>query len=152
MCGENIPRKAFRPLIAGSSPRVRGKHSHNVTGQTDRGLIPACAGKTWTSTTARRDEPAHPRVCGENVTAGVMSCQATGSSPRVRGKRRSRPLSPPRARLIPACAGKTCFFGGLVGHLTAHPRVCGENGYEPVNPASIDGSSPRVRGKLGCPL
>ena len=71
-----------------------------------------------------------------------------GSSPRMRGKLHVIDENSFVNRLIPAHAGKT---GGptIVASLAwAHPRACGENGYEPVNPASIDGSSPRMRGKL----
>ena len=52
-------------------------------------------------------------------------------------------------RLIPACAGKTVGPGAGGGAAEAHPRVCGENeaGWEWTY--VDDGSSPRVRGKLG---
>ena len=51
-------------------------------------------------------------------------------------------------RLIPACAGKTgddCEAGDRRG---AHPRVCGENAALDRSPKALQGSSPRVRGKL----
>ena len=57
--------------------------------------------------------------------------------------------SPFPSRLIPARAGKTEFF--LAGRLggPAHPRACGENRRPAVVQVGPDGSSPRVRGKLG---
>ena len=76
---------------------------------------------------------------------------STGSSPRVRGKRRIHVREPQGVRLIPACAGKT---GGDLPHPVkrgAHPRVCGENRFDTDPLLHDDGSSPRVRGKPGRP-
>ena len=50
---------------------------------------------------------AHPRVCGENLCIAGARSPATGSSPRVRGKRLIGTEVDRRRRLIPACAGKT---------------------------------------------
>ena len=46
VCGENFTAPWMRPVIAGSSPRVRGKLGEKVTALRSGGLIPACAGKT----------------------------------------------------------------------------------------------------------
>ena len=72
-----------------------------------------------------------------------------GSSPRVRGKRKSASRTSQFWRLIPACAGKTtpCFLPA--NRYTAHPRVCGENRIFPRATRTVEGSSPRVRGKPG---
>ena len=51
------------------------------------------------------------------------------------------------AGLIPACAGKTAAQLTLFVLSQAHPRVCGENGWRPVDSPLTTGSSPRVRGK-----
>ena len=71
-----------------------------------------------------------------------------GSSPHARGK-------PPLARalvcamgLIPACAGKTPFWGKVQPNLWAHPRMRGENTTLIATLATITGSSPHARGKL----
>ena len=52
-------------------------------------------------------------------------------------------------RLIPAYAGKTEM--DLIDHLGlwAHPRVCGENCHAVIVIVRTQGSSPRMRGKLG---
>ena len=86
VCGENRPRGSVRSGLRGSSPRVRGKRLSAVYRSISIRLIPACAGKTMVYALSRPSGKAHPRVCGENVTGAVMSCQAEGSSPRVRGK------------------------------------------------------------------
>ena len=72
----------------------------------------------------------------------------TGSSPRVRGKRR-RPRGGDLARrLIPARAGKTRTGRAPARASRAHPRACGENPRAHRTRPGGHGSSPRVRGKL----
>ena len=66
MCGENYITAVDREAMAGSSPRVRGKHDLDERHSEIRGLIPACAGKTWEHSRAFASHQAHPRVCGEN--------------------------------------------------------------------------------------
>ena len=90
---------------------------------------------------------AHPRVCGENTQPTAATCTARGSSPRVRGKLDGAAPSFAPVRLIPACAGKTRVSPSVRTAATAHPRVCGENCIWIGAPESIEGSSPRVRGK-----
>ena len=71
-----------------------------------------------------------------------------GSSPRVRGKRRSRAGQDTLGGLIPARAGKTSPRGPRWSGTRAHPRACGENAMSVSSKPAIPGSSPRVRGKL----
>ena len=94
--------------MAGSSPRVRGKLGHILGGRIERGLIPARAGKTMRIFTAIGLVRAHPRACGENLIGLGADLAATGSSPRVRGKRGLVRIAHGVDRLIPARAGKTC--------------------------------------------
>ena len=111
------------------------------------GLIPACAGKTANARPRGLAEGAHPRVCGENGYRMTWPHFATGSSPRVRGKRHGLATALPGRGLIPACAGKTSRSHSMSTAYRAHPRVCGENALD-QEPALITlGSSPRVRGK-----
>ena len=70
---------------------------------------------------------AHPRVCGENFEATRREVAEKGSSPRVRGKLGTIEAARLAGWLIPACAGKTGAMDFVLGHLPAHPRVCGEN-------------------------
>ena len=147
VCGENCRRRSSELPAKGSSPRVRGKHVRRWLPILEDRLIPACAGKTKGRLVISRDDPAHPRVCGENNCEKSTTLHRDGSSPRVRGKH----LLPDGLGrcwgLIPACAGKTLLGSSPAKKERAHPRVCGEN------PSSIStvvialGSSPRVRGK-----
>ena len=148
VCGENTSSMSCTMPGRGSSPRVRGKPDGRYPRYQLTGLIPACAGKTgWWSTTARLGR-AHPRVCGENRQWGTGSMRVGGSSPRVRGKPGHAAQGRSEPGLIPACAGKTPAPGSVLSATRAHPRVCGENLCRSALALDIDGSSPRVRGKL----
>ena len=143
VCGENLVVICRLSFQGGSSPRVRGKLTHDAPGLKVWGLIPACAGKTGLTPPVGYRRPAHPRVCGENVRSVKIRSPFSGSSPRVRGKLfvpaaegssprvRGKPRScggrVRRRRLIPACAGKTYLIRPDSRNPWAHPRVCGEN-------------------------
>ena len=147
VCGENHTITWTVDAMIGSSPRVRGKLGGHAEQFAHEGLIPACAGKTWTMLAGRFASPAHPRVCGENHEKKIPDALAEGSSPRVRGKLHRRKRHAQHVRLIPARAGKT--GPGLVGPVEgrAHPRACGENQQVLLTGLPKWGSSPRVRGK-----
>ena len=148
VCGENIFIAVAPAVIAGSSPRVRGKPPGVGRAITVFGLIPACAGKTKNPRKPRAGLPAHPRVCGENLPTIIQAFLDAGSSPRVRGKPPDDHSGIFGCGLIPACAGKTRWEGRLNWRMRAHPRVCGENVPMREATAHMMGSSPRVRGKL----
>ena len=147
VCGENVSLSRLRVLVMGSSPRVRGKHLSPARESVQRGLIPACAGKTYPKPDANRPTRAHPRVCGENTRRSAHQTVKGGSSPRVRGKRGIVQAARIVPGLIPACAGKTVARHGETYCTRAHPRVCGENATAIETKTRELGSSPRVRGK-----
>ena len=127
MCGENTIYGITTHQEQGSSPRVRGKLRIGQDYGPAIRLIPACAGKTpWTKREVS-ETPAHPRVCGENVSCVGPAADNEGSSPRVRGKQNFGRGVTMRVRLIPACAGKTPRHIPDPYWIAAHPRVCGEN-------------------------
>ena len=66
MCGENATPVRTCTTPPGSSPHVRGKHRGPGLAGGERGLIPACAGKTVPVAPAGSAAWAHPRMCGEN--------------------------------------------------------------------------------------
>ena len=92
----------------------------------------------------------HPRVCGELPTAPTPPTPSNGSSPRVRGTRRTRPGGFARRRFIPACAGNSRAAECPACRAAVHPRVCGELRVRARARLQRRGSSPRVRGTL-CP-
>ena len=148
VCGENLSTDTEDVILAGSSPRVRGKRRGSLQAALRVGLIPACAGKTQIGAGVGMAAWAHPRVCGENVTNPPFSLARTGSSPRVRGKLNRVLLPVWTFGLIPACAGKTGDAQQPARYSAAHPRVCGENFFTHLIDTHKNGSSPRVRGKL----
>ena len=66
VCGENFLAPGALDQDLGSSPRVRGKRVRLGEEPVQRGLIPACAGKTIDPAPEGPLLLAHPRVCGEN--------------------------------------------------------------------------------------
>ena len=147
VCGENDARRSAFDSARGSSPRVRGKLIAQPRPPALPRLIPACAGKTVRVGSTSMTSGAHPRVCGENWSTASRRSTASGSSPRVRGKRRDRRGQFHGLGLIPACAGKTQPAWTSTCPDRAHPRVCGENQCAVRAGMPLPGSSPRVRGK-----
>ena len=85
-CGANVDSRDGVLVVAGSSPRVRGKLVGRPHPVIIRRIIPARAGQTPSfdnSYTLRAD---HPRACGANVGFRRTHVVQVGSSPRVRGK------------------------------------------------------------------
>ena len=94
----------------------------------ERGITPACAGKSPGPPRAAPAAGDHPRVCGEKSAMIGDGKDVKGSPPRVRGK--EIPPSPPKERTVD------------------HPRVCGEKEYHQTTETAEEGSPPRVRGKV----
>ena len=133
-----------------------------------RGLIPAHAGKTSSTTDGTTRAEAHPRSRGENAPVATQTPSTGGSSPLTRGKPSVRRRSPCARGLIPAHAGKTRLLAPKMSTQTAHPRSRGENcdgfvgchggGAHPRSRGEnmrldaaesfASGSSPLTRGKL----
>ena len=146
-CGENSASAVGRPLVRGSSPRVRGKQGGQGRAPFLRRLIPARAGKTGAGLVEGLYYRAHPRACGENRAGQALDLECDGSSPRVRGKRSRGVAYDDPGGLIPARAGKTGPCPAASTNARAHPRACGENCRGGSRTGSCAGSSPRVRGK-----
>ena len=85
--GENFCTSYARSGQTGSSPLARGKRTPWGALLVRRGLIPARAGKTRTSTALTRRARAHPRSRGENKIGWQTHLVGVGSSPLARGKR-----------------------------------------------------------------
>ena len=134
----------------GSSPLVRGQH-RLVREQHHRiRIIPARAGPTPCSPTARTPATDHPRSCGANCGGYGGDDACDGSSPLVRGQPVNRSHCPFWSRIIPARAGPTLPSKSEVGTATDHPRSCGANRSPSASFAGTRGSSPLVRGQHSC--
>ena len=147
VCGELASTVGEAQQNAGSSPRVRGTPPRQRGADRHRRFIPACAGNSGATATARASTAVHPRVCGELP--------------------RRQPHLALGNRFIPACAGNSEDGTSATLGRTVHPRVCGELSYQPgavetvdrfipacagnssrqrIANRAVDGSSPRVRG------
>ena len=105
--GENASPPLVRRGKSGSSPLTRGKQALEALDATERGLIPAHAGKTVRARRPGHHRPAHPRSRGENQTTEQAFVKALGSSPLTRGKLHDPGQEWHGPGLIPAHAGKT---------------------------------------------
>ena len=106
-CGANEHVRFLVGLRHGSSPRMRGKRYQRPPPPRQRRIIPAHAGQTPPSTTRDICRPDHPRACGANAARLAPRRFPSGSSPRMRGKRRRPTLFHDSIRIIPAHAGQT---------------------------------------------
>ena len=79
-------------VFHGAHPRVGGENALRDLSEDDSSwLIPAWAGKTAQGVNQIHEVLAHPRVGGENGGGATGNSSLVGSSPRGRGKPRSRP-------------------------------------------------------------
>ena len=151
VCGEHVYYGFSVVLGVGSSPRVRGTHGRIPRRHRCHGIIPACAGNTFSRNywfVRARD---HPRVCGEHPLPAGFSPASTGSSPRVRGTLLLVLLGVLECGIIPACAGNTPCSKTSACRSWDHPRVCGEHFRGRRRRHHGRGSSPRVRGTPAVP-
>ena len=74
-----------------------------------------------------------------------------GSPPRMRGKVSFADLTKTAFGITPAYAGKSPERPGTSALTGDHPRVCGEKGVWNAEQARVEGSPPRMRGKVGVP-
>ena len=124
--GEYAPRICGLWAAIGSSPLSRGIPFPDTKFNALKGIIPALAGNTATTSARRGSIWDHPRSRGEYASLRPAEALHNGSSPLSRG-------IPCRARLglsapgiIPALAGNTRAPSCLAGLRTDHPRSRGE--------------------------
>ena len=127
VCGEHVIPPIKDGVSWGSSPRMRGALADRPRPRRSPGIIPAYAGSTPPSPSARRRSWDHPRVCGEHEAEGATGLAVEGSSPRMRGAPREEGAAAGRAGIIPAYAGSTEREETPDGEGGDHPRVCGEH-------------------------
>ena len=111
-------------------------------------IIPARAGQTATANSNLAQATDHTRACGANSTTTGADSWNNGSSPRVRGKHAGGRNIRVIARIIPARAEQTVRRGRGCAVAADHPRACGANNATQITARYVNGSSPRVRGKL----
>ena len=67
VCGEKSPIISAKSHTKGSPPRVRGEESRSMPRSSTIRITPACAGRSFSSTTLNLMGRDHPRVCGEKT-------------------------------------------------------------------------------------
>ena len=127
---------------------MRGKQRRVTEDLKGQRITPAHAGKTCYPVGSLSGGSDHPRACGENASARRMAFSLNGSPPRMRGKLGRNPDIQHLRRITPAHAGKTVLPVAPIRRITDHPRACGENSWPRIRCHNLNGSPPRMRGKL----
>ena len=148
MCGEKHNRSYQQGLERGSPPHVRGKGSGGNGPLFDGGITPACAGKRFDQRRQFVESEDHPRMCGEKGGVLRRAPQRPGSPPRMRGKAGKHRGHVPASRITPAYAGKSPGDENRQDAARDHPRVCGEKKIANSDELAVEGSPPRMRGKV----
>ncbi len=125
--GEHAHLTIYETTIDGSSPHTRGAPGEPLSPALDGRLIPAYAGSTQCVYWKFYTPPAHPRIRGEHAPPSISTNIDPGSSPHTRGARVPSRLEIQQGRLIPAYAGSTRKWSGLITLTAAHPRIRGEH-------------------------
>ena len=127
MCGEHSYKVLCCTVHWGSSPHVRGALLQRQRHRIRAGIIPACAGSTWSMAIGTAWDGDHPRMCGEHrISVNTVSSSA-GSSPHVRGAQIVSDFHGLPTGIIPACAGSTARDTSKIAVFRDHPRMCGEH-------------------------
>ena len=127
---------------------MHGKDLLRSPGGRKERITPAHAGKSCAQRTLSPRPQDHPRVCGEKLDRTVLSVEAEGSPPPVRGKASRAGLLRQRKRITPACAGKSPVDLLIRNAPQDHPRLCGEKFILVCRAEERAGSPPRVRRKV----
>ena len=146
-CGANTSTEGNADSTYGSSPRMRGKQTLRDGQAIGVRIIPAHAGQTLAYYKPLQLPSDHPRACGANSALRPSNILQSGSSPRMRGKRRCQLSQMARDRIIPAHAGQTSGLTYPMPSVADHPRACGANFRVREVVDAYAGSSPRMRGK-----
>ena len=148
MCGEKACTSLLMGWMLGSPPHVRGKGRVRSCRALLLRITPAYAGKRARPKTPPLTPRDHPRMCGEKSVPGSAQSPAMGSPPHVRGKGVSTGFARAYPRITPAYAGKRADAGWIWSRPPDHPRVCGEKPALILRITWLQGSPPRMRGKV----
>ena len=145
--GGDTSAYARDPHLAGRSPRARGRLAALAAAYPGVGSIPACAGETapiWFTPCKLKVDP---RVRGGDASAYGHAAFSMGRSPRARGRRSNQRRPTSGVGSIPACAGETFVVTNTAADPEVDPRVRGGDRNSPPPQATVQGRSPRARGR-----
>ena len=89
------------------------------------GIIPAHAGLTRAGKSCGPGRWDHPRACGAHLLLFLLHLSTLGSSPRMRGSRKTFAKYARFLGIIPAHAGLTVDKFVTFSSFGDHPRACG---------------------------
>ena len=128
VCGEKVDLARMPASKPGSPPRMRGK-----------GIVLVCVGHVHGIT---------PAYAGKSYRLLKVFVSKPGSPPRMRGKDFWHYADNYATGITPAYAGKSAQLEGASPLAQDHPRVCGEKRDFSRLPPFLQGSPPRMRGKV----
>ena len=108
----------------------------------------SAAGKKASAAALHVTPSRKPRTCGEKYRENAEAMRVQGSPPRMRGKATGWLFTKIETRITPAYAGKRVLPVRNSWMQQDHPRVCGEKTREVGKAGSLEGSPPRMRGKV----
>ena len=132
--------------MVGSPPHARGRLNRYRRWRRDRGITPACAGKTWAHSAMIIFLSDHPRMRGEDCGGRLAGTVVRGSPPHARGRPSKISAISTRSGITPACAGKTASEAASLHGWLDHPRMRGED-QTFVDSMRTQGDHPRMRGE-----
>ena len=135
-------------LLAGLSPRMRGRQTTSRTLGIHFGFIPAHAGQTKNVLFKKEKKWVYPRACGADALRSAATISGWGLSPRMRGRRSLPGERKQNFGFIPAHAGQTVLLPGGGRVHGVYPRACGADGSPFALGLTAGGLSPRMRGRL----
>ena len=124
-CGESCPMSVGKDVLYGSTPRLRGIHSHIASADqpwSDR-FNPAPAGNPECLSRNGSVRPVQPRACGESRVLHDDHITTLGSTPRLRG------IHSPEGVVKRTVCGSTPRLRGILGR---HPPPHTEPGFNPA--------------------
>ena len=126
MRGEKMIGTAKCKPKPGSPPHARGKEHDRAHLLAQRGITPACAGKSANARQMALRGRDHPRMRGEKSKAEGVIGLRKGSPPHARGKVSASRRLRLTVGITPACAGKRAGSRRSAWRAWDHPRMRGE--------------------------
>ncbi len=148
MCGEEQISIGPSPMDTGTPPRVWGRANNELIFYGIAGDTPTCVGKRHALHCNPRTVRGHPHVCGEEQLLRLFAQRLRGTPPRVWGRASQLKASFTSVRDTPTCVGKSAIYVAKDMLDKGHPHVCGEEIITDEKAVPIEGTPPRVWGRV----
>ena len=106
-CGEDNSSGGRAKCLAGSPPRVWGRHATSPARMPGLRFTPTGVGKTSLDFVPANADAVHPHGCGEDLRFGIYRFYPKGSPPRVWGRQTHLWTPTSSLRFTPTGVGKT---------------------------------------------